>query len=71
MLTWSGRFKQTFLGRGVCGAHKLIPMSPENSRAPALPTLGSSTHGYQASPLMPSPCILQRLIYRTINNLVR
>ena len=41
-------------GRGVCGAHKLIPMSPKISCAPALPTPGSSTRGYQPSSPMPS-----------------
>ena len=43
MLTWPRRSKQTFRGRGVCGAHKLIPMPAQASCAPALPTPQSSS----------------------------
>jgi len=62
MFTWSRRSKQKFhsggRGRGVPGAHKLKPMPLKISCAPALPP---SSLKPQAS------CLLQPLIYRTIN----
>ena len=33
MFTWPRRSNQNFRGRGVCGAHKLKPTSPEIWRA--------------------------------------
>ncbi len=60
-------------GRGVCGAHKLIPMSPHISCAPALPTPQSSSLKPQASSCSESAVAgrPEHLPYRTINRLER
>ncbi len=60
MFKWSRRSKQKVRRRGNCGAQKLIPRSPEISRAPALQPLKPQASSHS-----------KPLLYRTINGLGR